>query len=162
MEQTRQATILVVDDDERNRKLLEALLAAEGHAVRSAASGEEALAAVAQQLPDLILLDIMMPGIDGFEVARRLKADTRTNGRWRSSPWAMDVPCRHISTRRYWRHSRPVQTLFARFTPPMRIDWRILCRSDVVFTGQALITTLLFQPAHSIGLQDVELSRKLA
>lgn len=77
MEQSRPATILVVDDDENNRKLLEALLAAEGHAVRSATSGENALAAVAEQLPDLILLDIMLPGIDGFEVMRRLKADSR-------------------------------------------------------------------------------------
>ncbi|WIM04935.1 MAG: response regulator [Candidatus Nitricoxidivorans perseverans] len=78
MEQARQATILAVDDDERNLKLLGALLDAEGYAVRFAASGEETLAAVAERLPDLILLDVMMPGIDGFEVARRLKADARS------------------------------------------------------------------------------------
>ncbi|MDP2794551.1 MAG: response regulator, partial [Sulfurisoma sp.] len=83
MEQTQQAVILVVDDKESNRKLLEAMLVADGHAVRVAASGEEALAAVAEQLPDLILpdlilLDIMMLDIDGFEVTRRLKADSRT------------------------------------------------------------------------------------
>lgn len=79
MEQTRPATILVVDDDEGNLKLLQAMLAREGHAVYSAASGEEALNSVAEQLPNLILLDIMMPGIDGFEVTRRLKADSRTS-----------------------------------------------------------------------------------
>ncbi|MHB9101182.1 MAG: EAL domain-containing protein [Sulfuricella sp.] len=78
MEQTRQATILVVDDDEFNRKLLKLQLAADGHAVRTATSGEEALASVAEQLPDLVLLDIVMPGIDGFEVTHRLKADSRT------------------------------------------------------------------------------------
>lgn len=78
MEQTKQATILVVDDDEFNLKLLKKMLAVEGHAVRTAASGEEALASVAEQLPDLILLDVMMPGIDGFEVTRRLKADACT------------------------------------------------------------------------------------
>ena len=78
MEQTQQATILVVDDDEFNLKLLNKMLAIEGYEVHTAASGEEALAAVAEQLPDLILLDVMMPGIDGFEVARRLKADART------------------------------------------------------------------------------------
>lgn len=78
MNQSRQATILVVDDDGFNRKLLETMLAAAGYAVRSTASGEEALAAVAEQLPDLILLDVMMPGLDGFEVARRLKDDPRS------------------------------------------------------------------------------------
>lgn len=76
--QPEQARILVVDDDEAARNLLEAILDMDGYTVRSAASGEEALAAAAQQLPDLILLDVSMPGIDGFEVARRLKADSRS------------------------------------------------------------------------------------
>ena len=79
MEQTKQATILVVDDDDASRKLLKKMLSVEGHAVRTAASGEEALASVVEQLPDLILLDILMPGIDGFEVTRRLKADARSH-----------------------------------------------------------------------------------
>lgn len=78
MEQTQQPTILVVDDDAFNLKLLKVPLTAKGYAVRSAASGEEALKSVAEQLPDLILLDVMMPGIDGFEVVRRLKANSRT------------------------------------------------------------------------------------
>ncbi len=54
------------------------LLRPEGYLTRSAASGEEALASVAQQPPDLILLDIMMPGMDGYEVAGTLKADPAT------------------------------------------------------------------------------------
>lgn len=78
MGQHRQATILVVDDDEFNLRLLSKMLSIEGHAVRTAASGEEALASVKERLPDLVMLDVMMPGIDGFEVVRRLRADACT------------------------------------------------------------------------------------
>lgn len=78
MEHNGRATILVVDDDTGTLKLLEAQLAGEGYVVRTANSGEDALASVEKQLPDLILLDVMMPGIDGFEVARRLKANSRS------------------------------------------------------------------------------------
>jgi diguanylate cyclase (GGDEF)-like protein len=74
------ATILVVDDEIQNRKLLEALLRPEGYVTRSAASGEEALASIAQHAPDLILLDIMMPGMDGHQLAGILKADPATAG----------------------------------------------------------------------------------
>lgn len=72
------ATILVVDDEESDRKLLGAILATDDYKVLFSASGEEALASVAQQLPDLILLDVMLPGINGFEVTRRLRADKRS------------------------------------------------------------------------------------
>lgn len=72
------STILIVDDDEQNRKLLVALLRPEGYRTATAASGEEALAFVAERAPDLILLDIAMPGMDGFTVARRLKGDPAT------------------------------------------------------------------------------------
>ena len=73
------ATILIVDDEIRNRKLLEALLRSEGYATMSAASGTDALAAIAQQAPDLVLLDVMMPDMDGFHVARTLKGDASTS-----------------------------------------------------------------------------------
>lgn len=69
------ATIMLVEDNEISRELMELILASDGYKVLLAACGEEALALAAKQSPDLILLDIMMPGIDGFEVTRRLKAD---------------------------------------------------------------------------------------
>jgi len=75
---TKAATILIVDDELANRKLLEALLQPEGYQTRSAANGEEALASVTQFPPDLIVLDIMMPGMDGYDVANRLKANSAT------------------------------------------------------------------------------------
>ena len=74
------ATILIVDDEIQNRKLLEVLLRAEGYLTLSAANGEEALAAIAKRAPDLILLDVVMPGMDGYQACRRLADDpvTRT------------------------------------------------------------------------------------
>ena len=70
--------VLVVDDIPANLKLLEARLGAEYFDVSTALSGEAALAACAREIPDIVLLDVMMPGMDGFEVCRRLKADPRT------------------------------------------------------------------------------------
>lgn len=71
-------TILIVDDEEKNIKLLKAILAPNGYNLVGAVNGEEAIRTAADIFPDLILLDIMMPGIDGFEVCRRLKKDERT------------------------------------------------------------------------------------
>ncbi len=73
------ATILIVDDEPFNRKLLETMLRPEGYATASVASGEEALAFIAMRPVDLILLDVMMPGMDGYEVARTLKASAATS-----------------------------------------------------------------------------------
>ncbi len=67
--------ILIVDDNETNRDILEARLTAHGYEVLHAGDGEEALAAAKAHRPDLILLDVMMPKLDGFEVCRRLKSD---------------------------------------------------------------------------------------
>ena len=69
----RSARILIVDDELRNRQLLEAMLSPEGFHLVSAESGDEALAEIRRQPPDVILLDVMMPGMDGFEVTRRIK-----------------------------------------------------------------------------------------
>jgi DNA-binding response OmpR family regulator len=73
-----QAKILVVDDEVKNIKLLDALLTPRGYTVVTAANGEEALRQVQQEQPDLILLDVMMPILDGFEVCRRLKENDET------------------------------------------------------------------------------------
>src|SRR5260370_20176834 len=73
------ARILVVDDVDINVKLLGAKLASEYFDVLTAASGAAALAICAAELPDLVLLDVMMPEMDGFEVCRRLKADPATS-----------------------------------------------------------------------------------
>jgi DNA-binding NarL/FixJ family response regulator len=68
------ARILIVDDDGDTRDLLKTFAAAEGYAVEGAASGEEALLLLGGWLPDIILLDAVMPGLDGFETCRRIKA----------------------------------------------------------------------------------------
>ncbi len=70
------ARILIVDDHQDNVELLQARLEARGYEIDTATDGQEALDRVAAMPPDLILLDVMMPIIDGIEVARRLKADS--------------------------------------------------------------------------------------
>ena len=66
--------VLVVDDDEQIRSPLRRLLSLEGFSVSTAADGEEALRFAAERFPDLVVLDRMMPGLDGIEVCRRLRA----------------------------------------------------------------------------------------
>src|SRR5664280_2615896 len=75
---TAPATVLIVDDSGVNRRLIQALLEPQGYVTRTADSGEEALTSVAADPPDLILLDVMMPGLDGRQVASALKADLAT------------------------------------------------------------------------------------
>lgn len=70
--------ILVVDDQPTNVRLLVAILTPRGYAVRCASSGEEALTMIAESAPDLVLLDIVMPGMDGYEVCRRIREQTDT------------------------------------------------------------------------------------
>jgi len=72
------ASILIVDDEPENLELLEAVLAPTGHTIRSAGGGREALQAVQQERPDLILLDLMMPEVSGFEVCEMLRANEAT------------------------------------------------------------------------------------
>jgi len=80
-------SVLVVDDNPDNLRLLTGILTEKGYKVRPAPSGSLALTSVQSTLPDVILLDIKMPGMDGYEVCRRLKSDERTR----------DVPVLFIS-----------------------------------------------------------------
>ncbi len=75
---SEQAKILVVDDTPANVKLLADLLAVKGYAVATASSGEEGLAKVAAEMPDLVLLDVMMPGMSGYDVCRKIRANPET------------------------------------------------------------------------------------
>jgi two-component system cell cycle response regulator DivK len=67
--------ILVVEDQEDNRKIVRDLVTASGYELVEAATGEEGLEVAARERPDLILMDIQLPGIDGYEVTRRIKAN---------------------------------------------------------------------------------------
>lgn len=80
-----QAKVLIVDDEPKNVRLLEAFLISGGRQVVKAFNGEEALQQVQQERPDLILLDVMMPMMDGYQVLKQLKADDR----WRDIPVIM-------------------------------------------------------------------------
>ncbi len=73
-------TILVVEDQEDNRQILRDLLGANGFTMREAGDGETALAEVAKARPDLILMDIQLPVLDGYEATRLLKANPDTKG----------------------------------------------------------------------------------
>lgn len=68
--------VLVVEDNEKNRKLMRVILKAKGYTVIEAATGEEALGILKAQKPDIILMDIQLPGIDGITLVKQIKADT--------------------------------------------------------------------------------------
>jgi signal transduction histidine kinase len=70
--------VLIVDDERRNVELLKVMLAPEGYTILTASNGPEALGLLEDQQPDLILLDVMMPGMDGYEVAGKIKANPAT------------------------------------------------------------------------------------
>ena len=78
MKSDESAKILVVDDEPRNVKILQIHLQARGYTVLTAGDGDEALEIVSDEMPDIILLDINMPKVDGFEVVKSVRADTKT------------------------------------------------------------------------------------
>ncbi|THF58760.1 response regulator transcription factor [Ollibium composti] len=74
------ASVLIADDDASISRALRFLMQREGHNVRTAADGEQALAAIEGERPDVILLDLMMPKGNGYEICRKLRADRRYDG----------------------------------------------------------------------------------
>jgi len=74
----RSGDILVVDDEKKNRVIMRDVLEVNGYHVIEAENGEQALEKVMEEPPDVILLDVMMPGMNGFEVCHKLKKDPKT------------------------------------------------------------------------------------
>jgi DNA-binding response OmpR family regulator len=70
--------ILLVDDDPRLSNIVAMYLNIEGYEVATAQNGEEGLAQIEEQVPDLVILDVMMPGLDGLETCKRIRSDPRT------------------------------------------------------------------------------------
>jgi two-component system cell cycle response regulator DivK len=81
------STILIADDHDDNRELMQILLSAAGYAVHEARNGSECLDLAREHLPDLIVMDLSMPGLDGYGVLRELKADQLT----------VEIPCMAVT-----------------------------------------------------------------
>lgn len=73
------ARILIVDDSPTETHLIRGMLTSQGHEVLEASSGEEGVAIAGKELPDMVLMDIVMPGLNGFQATRQISRDQRTN-----------------------------------------------------------------------------------
>jgi CheY-like chemotaxis protein len=114
-------SVLVVEDDEDQRHLVRTILGARGWTVREAANGRLALDALAVELPDVILLDLMMPEMDGFELVAALQA----NAAWRDIPVVV-VTARDLTAEDHQRLNGGVeQILFKHAFPPAELMARV-------------------------------------
>lgn len=120
-------TILVVDDDPLIRRYLEAQLARLGCRMRFAVNGEEAMAVLQEEHPDLVLLDIVMPGMDGFEVCRRIKGNLET----------CDIPVIHLTALKGEAKERSFEVGADDFLnkPPNFMELRSRIRSHLLIRG---------------------------
>jgi CheY-like chemotaxis protein len=112
-------TILVVDDDDDVRGLLRATIERGVHRVVTADDGEEALRLVERAAPDLVLLDVNMPGLDGPEVCRRLKADPAT----RAIPVLMLTAATQAADRQRGLDAGADGYITKPFSPRALLDW---------------------------------------
>jgi len=108
--------LLVVDDQPHNIELLEALLSPQGYEIVTAANGEEAIEKLSGDQIDLILLDVMMPGMDGFEVTRRVRQDnTHLLQLPKNSSTILD---RYLPWESSWHHTLLFDNMFRVMSPP--------------------------------------------
>ncbi len=98
-------TILIADDHDDNRELLLLLLSGAGYDVREARNGSECLAVARAQPPDLILMDLSMPVLDGWEVFQQLKIDERTR----------TIPCMAVTAHAYLDRNQALETGFSAY-----------------------------------------------
>ncbi len=152
------ARVLVVDDVLPNVKLLEAKLSSEYFDVICATSGEEALAIIAKSPPDIILLDVMMPGMDGFEVCRRIKADPKASHIPVIMVTALDHPKDRVSGLEAGADdflTKPVHdtALFARVRSLVRL--KVL--TDELVMRESTSQALGIEPTLTLnGVEDIE------
>src|SRR5258705_9438536 len=105
------ATILIADDYEDNRELLRVLLASAQYQVLEATNGQECLKLAQKELPDLIMIDLSMPVLDGWDLFRELKGDERTSG----------IPCVAVTAHADHDRERALQSGFTAYlTKPYR------------------------------------------
>lgn len=159
------ARILVVDDVLPNLRLLEAKLSAEYFEVATAANGPRALELASAWLPDIVLLDVMMPGMDGYEVCRRLKADPATEHLPVVMVTALNDPSERIRGLEVGADdflTKPVEdmTLFARVRSLVRLkrlldEWRL--RSSTTLEVGMKAAQPSFQGARAVVLDEDEL-----
>jgi CheY-like chemotaxis protein len=134
-------TILIADDHDDNRELLQFLLTSAGYHVRAAADGKECLALAQQERPDLILMDLSMPGMDGWTVCRELQADSQTRS----------IPCLAVTAHAGLERQQTLETGFSGYvSKPYRATDLLQTVATVLAEGHAH-SELKSQPDQAIS-----------
>jgi CheY-like chemotaxis protein len=117
------ATILIADDHDDNRELLQLLLVGAGYDVREARDGSECVAIARDERPDLIVIDLSMPVLDGWGVFRELKADKSTRA----------IPCMAVTAHADLTRNQAMETGFSAYvSKPFHIDVLLKTVADVL------------------------------